>query len=55
VLRGPHRRKGKILKRGKLSSDQKGLRAFMEVAMEAGYCWQPFIDDQAEDGYGGGL
>ncbi len=49
-------KKARSLKKGKFSSDQEDLRAFMEgideatVAMEAGYCWQPLYDDLAEAG-----
>ena len=42
--------KGYIIKSSKFSSDPEGLNGFMEdlgeaqVAMEAGYCWQPLYD-----------
>ena len=48
--------KGHIVKRGKFSSDPRGLEEFMEgidealVAMEAEYCWQPPYDRLEETG-----
>jgi len=48
---------GHIVKSGKFSSDPEGLNGFMDgldeaqVAMEAGYCWQPLYDQLEEAGY----
>ena len=48
---------GRIVKSGKFSSNPEGLNSFMDgldeaqVAMEAGYCWQPLYDDLKEAGY----
>ena len=42
--------KGKVAKQTKFTNDPEGVEAFMEgldeaqVAMEAGYCWQPIYD-----------
>jgi len=48
---------GRVLKRGRFSSDPEGLREFMDgfegaiIAMEAGYCWQPLYDGLLEAGH----
>jgi len=49
--------KGRVIKQGKFSNDEYGLNSFMQgideaqVAMEAGYCWQPLYDHLKEKGY----
>ena len=49
--------KGKVVKQAKFTNAPEGLEAFMEdvdtaqVAMEAGYCWQPLYDRLEETGY----
>ena len=48
---------GHTVKSGKFSSNPEGLNSFMDgldeaqVAMEAGYCWQPIYDHLEEAGY----
>lgn len=49
--------KGKVAKQTKFTNDPEGVEAFMEgldeaqVAMEAGYCWQPIYDALEEAGH----
>ena len=49
--------KGKAVKQAKFTNAPEGLEEFMEdidmaqVAMEAGYCWQPLYDRLEETGY----
>jgi transposase len=49
--------KGQILRREKFRNDPSGLRTFMrnigeaEIAMEAGYCWQPLYDHLEKSGF----
>jgi len=48
---------GEVVKRARFSNDPEGLEEFMEglheaqVAMEAGYCWQPIYDRLEEAGH----
>ena len=48
---------GQVIKRGKFSNDEDGLDSFMQgvdeaqVAMEAGFCWQPLYDALKEKGW----
>ena len=49
--------KGKVAKQAKFTNDPEGVEAFMEglteaqVAMEAGYCWQPIYDALEDSGH----
>jgi len=49
--------RGQILRRERFNNNPKGLKTFMrdvdeaEVAMEAGYCWQPLYDYLADNGF----
>ena len=49
--------KGKVVKQTKFTNTPQGLEEFMEdfdgvqVAMEAGYCWQPLYDRHTETGH----
>ena len=49
--------KGKVAKQTKFTNDPEGVEAFMEgldaaqVAMEAGYCWQPIYDALENSGH----
>ena len=48
---------GKVVKRGKFSSDPRCLKEFMDrvkeatVVLEAGYCWEPVYEWLEGDGY----
>jgi transposase len=48
---------GHIVKSGRFSSDSEGISEFMEgleeaqIAMEAGYCWQPIYDRLVDAGH----
>jgi len=48
---------GNVLKRGKFASNPEDLTTFIkgidetQIAMEAGYCWQPLYDALKEKGY----